>query len=50
VKYKVTLYWDGPVFRGEGAVAVEADSEGDAVREALAYAGLPKIGEVTPQP
>jgi hypothetical protein len=47
VKYQVVLYWDGPVFSGQGIVKVEADSETDALREALAYIGLPKVKEVT---
>lgn len=47
MKYRVVLYWDGPVFSGEGTVKVEASSEADALREALAYIGLPKVKEVT---
>jgi hypothetical protein len=47
MRYRVVLYWDGPVFTGQGIVTVEADGEADALREALAYAGLPKVKEVT---
>lgn len=51
VKYRVRLYWDGPAaFSGEITVTVEADGEADALREALAYIGLPKVAEVTALP
>ena len=47
MKYEVELYFDGPVLTARGKVMVpDADSEADAVREAIAYLGLPKVGEI----
>jgi hypothetical protein len=45
--YKVHLYYDGPLFHDDATVRVSAENEADAVREAIVYAGLPKVGEVT---
>ena len=48
MKYAVELYYDGPVLTARGTITIpDAASEADAVREALAYLGLPKVGEVT---
>jgi hypothetical protein len=47
VKYRVELYFDGPVLNARGTVTImDAASEADAVREAIVYLGLPKIGKV----
>lgn len=47
MKYAVELYYDGPVLTARGTVMVpDAASEADAVREAIVYLGLPKVGEV----
>jgi hypothetical protein len=47
-KYLVELYYDGPVLTASAKVMIhDAVSEGDAVRQAMLYLGLPKIGEVT---
>jgi hypothetical protein len=47
VKFSVELYYDGPVLTARGKVVIpDAASEGDAIREAIVYLGLVKIGEV----
>lgn len=47
MKYAVELYYDGPVFTVRATVIIpDAVGEGDAIREAMLYLGLPKIGEV----
>ena len=45
-KFEVHLYFDGPAFHEDAVIKVPAENEADAVREAMVYAGLPKIGEV----
>lgn len=48
MKYAVELYYDGPVLTAKAVVMIpDAASEADAVREAIVYLGLPKVGEVT---
>lgn len=46
-KYAVHVYYDGPWLHDDAVLHVAARDEQDAVREAIALIGPPKIGEVT---
>lgn len=46
MKYQVHIYYDGPFIHADAVMSVAADDEHDAVREAIALIGPPKIGSV----
>jgi hypothetical protein len=45
-KYEVSVYFDGPWINDDAVIRLAAADEADAVREAIALVGPPKIGEV----
>jgi hypothetical protein len=46
-KFEVPVYYDGPWLHGEAVVHVAAADPEDAVREAIALIGPPKVGKVS---
>lgn len=49
-KFEVPLHYDGPWLVAATVVPVVARDEADAVREALAVIGPPKVGQVREMP
>ena len=45
-KYAVPVYYDGPWMHAEAVIHVVAADKEDAVREAFALLGPPKVGEI----
>jgi hypothetical protein len=45
-KYEVAVYYDGPWLNDDAVIRLAASSPEDAVREAIALVGPPKIGSV----
>jgi hypothetical protein len=45
-KFEVPVYYDGPWLHDDAVLHVAAADEQDAVREAIALIGPPKIGKV----
>jgi len=45
-QYEVHVYFDGPYIHDDALVTVEAADPQEAVREAIAAIGLPRIAEV----
>ena len=45
-KYEVPVHYDGPWLVASSVIVVAARDKEDAVREAIALIGPPKVGEV----
>lgn len=45
-KFEVHVYYDGPWIHDDAVITLAAQDEADAVREAIALVGPPKVGSI----